>query len=550
MSADMWDAPFLARNAANYTPLTPLSFLRRAAAVFPDHPSYVHGAHTYTWTQTYERSVRLASALTQRGIGLGDTVAVIAPNATALFEAHYGVPMAGAVLNAVNTRLDADTIAYILDHGEAKALITDEHFSAAVKEALARRESGREILVIDAADDQAGAAPAGSGERLGEITYEDLLAEGDPGFAWPMPDDEWRAIALNYTSGTSGRPKGVVYHHRGAYLMAIGTAAGWPVAAHSRYLYTVPQFHCNGWCHGWMLPIVAGTAYSCRQVAAKYIFDTIADHKITHFAGAPIVLGMLINAPESERRKFDHAVKVFTAGAPPAAAVLESAAKLGLDVTHVYGLTETYGHAAMCPAQPAWDGMDFAAVAEVKARQGVALPTAEDMQVFHQETGEPVPHDGETLGEIAFRGNVVMKGYLKNPQATEECFKGGWFRSGDIAVVYPGGYAQIKDRMKDIIISGGENISSVEVEGVLHRHPAVALAAVVAKPDEKWGETPCAFVELKPGAQAPAPEDVIAHCREHLAGFKCPKHVVFGELPKTSTGKIQKFILRERAREG
>ncbi|MHC8508757.1 MAG: AMP-binding protein [Rhodospirillales bacterium] len=550
MSADMWDAPFLAQNAANYTPLTPLSFLRRAAAVFPDHPSYVHGARTYTWAQTYERAVRLASALTRRGIGLGDTVSVMAPNATALFEAHYGVPMAGAVLNAINTRLDADTVAYILDHGEAKALIADEHFSAAVKEALARRESGREILVIDAADDQAGAAPEGSGERLGEITYEELLAEGDPDFNWPMPDDEWRAIALNYTSGTSGRPKGVVYHHRGAYLMAIGTAAGWPVPSHPRYLYTVPQFHCNGWCHGWMLPIMAGTAYSCRQVGAKYIFDAVADHKITHFAGAPIVLGMLINAPESERRKFDHAVKVFTAGAPPPAAVLESAAKLGLDVTHVYGLTETYGHAAMCPAQPAWDGMDFAAVAEVKARQGVALPTAEDMQVFHQDTGEPVPHDGETLGEIAFRGNVVMKGYLKNAEATEACFKGGWFRSGDIAVVHPGGYAQIKDRMKDIIISGGENISSVEVEGVLHRHPAVALAAVVAKPDEKWGETPCAFIELKPGAQAPAPEDVIGHCREHLAGFKCPKHVVFGELPKTSTGKIQKFILRERAKEG
>jgi len=545
----MWDEPYLARNAANHVPLTPLTFIRRAADVFPDHPALVHGSHTYTWKQTYERCIRLASALTKRGVGLGDTVAVFSPNTPALFETHYGIAMAGAVLNANNTRLDPETIAYILEHGEAKVLITDEHLSPSVGAALKALGDDHGILVVDIADDQAGPTPAGAGERLGTITYEELLAEGDPAFDWQMPADEWQAIALNYTSGTSGRPKGVIYHHRGAYLMAMGTVAGWPIPMHPRYLYTVPQFHCNGWCHGWAMAIVAGTTYCCRQVSAKFIFDTIADHKITHFGGAPIVLGFLINAPAEERRTFDHPVQALTAGAPPPAAVLQAAQELGLDVMQVYGLTETYGHTVQCAPQPSWDGMDFTELAEIKARQGVGFVTTEALDVFDQETGAPVPHDGVTLGEIVIRGNTVMKGYLKNPEATAEAFKGGWFRSGDIAVVYPGGYVQIKDRMKDIIISGGENISSVEVEGVLHRHPAVALAAVVAKPDDKWGETPCAYIELKTGKSVTA-EDLIAHCRENMATFKCPKHIVFEEIPKTATGKIQKFVLREKARHG
>lgn len=544
----MYDEPFLARNDANHVPLTPLSSLRHAAAIFPDHPALIDGARTFTWRDTYERCTRLASALSQHGVGLGDTVAVMAPNVPALYEAHFGVAMAGAVLNAINTRLDADTVAYILTHGEAKVLITDEHLSKSVKAALALVGSEHGILVIDINDTQAGPAPDGAGERLGSVTYEEFLAQGDPDFAWQMPADEWQAMCLNYTSGTSGRPKGVVYHHRGSYLMAMGTATSWPLPRHPRFVGIVPWFHCNGWCHPWASAIMAGTTVCTRVVSAKVIYAAIADHKVTHFGGAPIVLGMLVDAKDEDRRDFDHHVEVYTAGAPPPAAVLEAVENLGFEVTHVYGLTETYGHSVHCPRQAAWDGLPIAELADMKARQGVTYSTTEAIEVVDTETGTPVPHDGQSMGEIMIRGNVVMKGYLKNEAATKECFEGGWFHTGDIAVVYPDGYIQIKDRMKDVIISGGENISSVEIEGVLHRHAAVALAAVVAKPDDKWGETPCAFIELKDGASATAAE-IIAHCRDHLAGFKCPKHVEFVEIPKTATGKIQKFVLRERARQ-
>jgi fatty-acyl-CoA synthase len=549
MSGSMYDAPFLAQNAANYVPLTPLSPLKRAADVFPDHPALIDGARTFTWAQLYDRCVRLASALSKRGVGYGDTVAVMAPNVPALYEAHFGVAMAGAVLNAINARLDAETVAYILAHGEAKVLITDEHLSKSVKAALDMLGRDHGILVIDINDAQAGPAPDGAGERLGLFTYEDFLAQGDSDFAWHMPRDEWQAICLNYTSGTSGRPKGVVYHHRGAYLMAMGTATGWPLPMHPRFVGIVPWFHCNGWCHPWASAIMAGTTVCTRAVTAKAIYDAVADHKVTHFGGAPIVLGMLLHAKDEDRRDFDHHVEVYTAGAPPPAAVLEAVETLGFAVTHVYGLTETYGHTVHCAPQQAWAGLPMGELADLKARQGVVYPTTEAIEVFDPDTGAPVPRDGETLGEIAMRGNTVMKGYLKNEAATAECFRGGWFRTGDIAVMHPDGYVQIKDRMKDVIISGGENISSVEIEGVLHRHPAVALAAVVAKPDEKWGETPCAFVELKDGASATA-DEIIAHCREHMAGFKCPKHVEFCEIPKTATGKIQKFVLRERVRGG
>ncbi len=533
----------LEQNAANYTPLSPLSFLPRTAAVYPEHTAVVHGSWRTSWAQTYTRCRRLASALAARGVGAGDTVAVMAPNTPPMFEAHFGVPALGAVLNALNVRLDADTIAFILDHGEAKVLITDCEFSEVIKAALT--QLGRDILVIDIDDPQA----AGGGERLGEIEYEDLLAEGDADFAWKLPDDEWRAISLNYTSGTTGNPKGVVYHHRGAYLNAVGNVMTWGMTQHPIYLWTLPMFHCNGWCFPWTITAQAGTHVCLRRVEAGPIYQAIAEHKVTHLCGAPIVMQMLLGAGKNERRDIDHQVEFMTAAAPPPAAVLRAMADAGIRVTHVYGLTEVYGPAVVCAWHKEWDSLPIEEQARLKSRQGVAYVVEEGLMVADAETLEPVPKDGETMGEVFLRGNIVMKGYLKNPAATREAFAGGWFHSGDLGVWHADGYIELKDRSKDIIISGGENISSIEVEDVLYRHPAVAAAAVVAKPDDKWGETPCAFIELKADAAVEAAE-IIAFCRENMARFKAPRHVVFGPLPKTSTGKIQKYVLRQRAAEG
>ena len=535
----------LDRNAANYTALTPLGFMARAAQVFPGHPAVVHGAESRSWAETYARCRRLASALQRRGIGAGDTVAVMAPNTPPMFEAHFGVPMAGAVLNALNVRLDAATIGFILDHGEAKVLITDTAFSETIRPALAALD--RDILVIDIADPLAAGDPQGPGERLGETDYEALLAEGDPDFAWAPPDDEWRAISLNYTSGTTGNPKGVVYHHRGAYLNALGNIQVWGMTPHPVYLWTLPMFHCNGWCFPWTVTALAGTHVCLRRAEAKAIYDAIADHRVTHLCGAPVVMQMMLSAQAEARRDFDQKVRMMTAGAPPPAAILASVAERGIEVTHVYGLTEVYGPVVVCAWHAEWDALPVAEQAALKARQGVRYPVLEDLMVADPETLRPTPKDGETLGEVFLRGNVVMKGYLKNPVASKEAFGGGWFHTGDLGVWHPDGYIELKDRSKDIIISGGENISSIEVEDVLYRHPAVAFAAVVAQPDETWGETPCAFVELKPEAAADE-QEIIAFCRDSMAHFKAPKAVVFGPLPKTSTGKIQKFVLREKAR--
>ncbi len=530
----------LGQNPANYVPLTPLSFIARAADVYPDRVAVIHGDTRYSWGQVYQRCRRLASALRARGIGPGDTVAVFSPNTPAIFEASFGVPMAGAVLNTVNTRLDAKSIAFILRHSEAKVLITDVELSEVAAEALGQLAASP--LVVDVED-----PPAASGKRLGELTYEALLEGGEPDFDWVHPPDEWDAISLNYTSGTTGNPKGVVYHHRGAYLNALSNAIGWNMGPHPVYLWTLPMFHCNGWCYPWTLAAVAGTSVCLRKVHAGAIFDAIADHRVTHFCGAPIVLGMVLNARPEERREFDHPVNVMTAAAPPPAAVLEKMAQRGFRVTHVYGLTETYGPATICAWKDEWDALDPQAQAALKSRQGVRYHVLEGLTVMDPKTMIPVPPDGETLGEVMFRGNIVMKGYLKNPDATAEAFAGGWFHSGDLGVMHPDGYIQLKDRSKDIIISGGENISSIEVEDVLFRHPAVLDAAVVARPDEKWGETPCAFVTLREDADPVSSEAIIAFCRDNLAHFKAPRTVVFGPLPKTSTGKVQKFKLRERA---
>ncbi len=530
----------LGQNPANYVPLTPLSFIARAADVYPDRVAVIHGDTRYSWGQVYQRCRRLASALRARGIGPGDTVAVFSPNTPAIFEASFGVPMAGAVLNTVNTRLDAKSIAFILRHSEAKVLITDVELSEVAAEALGQLAASP--LVVDVED-----PPAASGKRLGELTYEALLEGGEPDFDWVHPPDEWDAISLNYTSGTTGNPKGVVYHHRGAYLNALSNAIGWNMGPHPVYLWTLPMFHCNGWCYPWTLAAVAGTSVCLRKVHAGAIFDAIADHRVTHFCGAPIVLGMVLNARPEERREFDHPVNVMTAAAPPPAAVLEKMAQRGFRVTHVYGLTETYGPATICAWKDEWDALDPQAQAALKSRQGVRYHVLEGLTVMDPKTMIPVPPDGETLGEVMFRGNIVMKGYLKNPDATAEAFAGGWFHSGDLGVIHPDGYIQLKDRSKDIIISGGENISSIEVEDVLFRHPAVLDAAVVARPDEKWGETPCAFVTLREDADPVSSEAIIAFCRDNLAHFKAPRTVVFGPLPKTSTGKVQKFKLRERA---
>ncbi|MGI9607364.1 MAG: acyl-CoA synthetase [Acidimicrobiales bacterium] len=538
MTTNPYDA--LPKTAANHVPLTPLSFLRRTVDVHPQREAVIYGERRYTWAEVGDRTTRLASALTSEGVGIGDTVSIIAANTPELFEAHFGVPMAGAVLNAINTRLDVDTIAYILDHSDAKVLITDAAFADRVGSALKRLD--RSIAVIDIED-----AAGPGGQRLGDRTYEEFVASGDAEFAWRMPADEWQAHALNYTSGSTGKPKGVVYHHRGSYLMSMGTVVGWELTSKPTYLYTVPMFHCNGWGHAWTMALLAGTVVCIRDVTAQGVFDAIADHGVTHFGGAPVVLGMLVNAGSDERRRFDHTVKAMTAGAPPPAAILKAVEAIGFDVMQVYGLTETYGHVSQCEWRDEWEELDFDGRADKKAWQGVTMPMSEELAVFDVETMTPVPRDGETQGEIFMRGNTVMKGYYKDQASTGAAFAGGWFHSGDAAVWRDNGYIQITDRLKDVIISGGENVSSVEVENILYKHPAVLAAGVVAKPDEKWGEVPMAFVELKPDHDATA-DEVIAFCREHLAGFKTPKAVEFGVLPKTSTGKIQKFLLREKAR--
>jgi 3-(methylthio)propionyl---CoA ligase len=531
----------LDRNPANYVALSPLSFLARAAEVYPQRIAVIHGERRLTWAQTYQRCRRLASALARHGVGVGDTVAVMAPNVPAMFEAHYGVPMTGAILNTLNTRLDAEAIAFMLAHGEARVLIADREYSSTIARAL--RQIERKPLVIDI-DDVLGAG----GELLGEVEYENFIAGGDPDFDWRLPDDEWDAIALSYTSGTTGNPKGVVTHHRGAYLNAISNIVTWAMPHFPVYLWTLPMFHCNGWCFPWTLAALAGTSVCLRRVEAAPIFDLIRRHKVTHFCGAPVVHNMLINAPAELRGGIDQKVSAMVAGAAPPQAVIEGMERMGVDLTHVYGLTEVYGPASVCAKHPEWDALPPDWRAELNGRQGVRYVLQEAMDVLDPKTLKPVPRDGKSMGEIFFRGNITMKGYLKNPQATEEAFEGGWFHTGDLAVIYPDGYARIKDRSKDIIISGGENISTIEVEDVLYRHAHVLEAAVVAKPDEKWGETPCAFVTLKSGAPAVTEQDIIAFCRERLAGFKCPRKVVFGPLPKTSTGKIQKNVLRDLAK--
>ncbi|MBB4039239.1 fatty-acyl-CoA synthase [Microvirga flocculans] len=540
MAATIYDID-LDKNPANYQPLTPLAFLERAASVHPDRIAIVHGPLKRSYRDFYARARRLASALAQRGIGRGDTVSVMLPNTPAMLECHYGVPMTGAVLNTLNTRLDAKILAFSLEHSEAKVLITDREFSATIKAALA--QSSRKPLVIDYDDPEF----TGAGERLGALEYEDFLDGGDPDFVWSPPQDEWDAIALNYTSGTTGDPKGVVYHHRGAYLLAMGNILTAAMGQHPVYLWTLPMFHCNGWCFPWSLSLVAGTHVCLRAVRAKPMYDALADHKVTHLCGAPIVMSALLNAPASERRPLPHTVKFMTAAAPPPEAVLAAMKAAGFDVTHLYGLTEVYGPAVVNEWHQDWDALAPGEYAAKKARQGVRYPVLEALDVLDPVTMQPVPADGQTLGEVMFRGNVVMKGYLKNPAGTAKAFEGGWFHSGDLGVKYPDGYVQLKDRSKDIIISGGENISSIEVEDALYKHPAIQAAAVVAMPDEKWGETPCAFVELKPD-QSVSAEDIVAWCRQNLASYKCPRTVIFTELPKTSTGKIQKFQLREMAR--
>jgi fatty-acyl-CoA synthase len=531
----------LDRNAANFQPLTPLSFLARAAAVYPDQTAIIHGKLAWTYREFFARAKKLASALAKRGIKRGDTVAAVLANTPAMLEAHYGVAMAGAVLNTINTRLDAVIIAFTLDHGEAKVLITDREFSKVVKDALATCKA--KPLVIDYDDPEF----AGPGERLGNLAYEDFLSQGDADFAWLMPNDEWDAISLNYTSGTTGDPKGVVYHHRGAYLLAMANVITCAMGKHPVYLWTLPMFHCNGWCFPWTLSVVAGTHVCLRAVRAAPIFDAIATHKVTHLCGAPIVMSTLLSAPEEERKPLPHVVEFVTAAAPPPESVLAAMKAAGFNVTHVYGLTETYGPASVNDWHREWDALPASEQAARKARQGVSYPVLDALDVRDPDTMQAVPRDGETLGEVMFRGNVVMKGYLKNKTSTAAAFAGGWFHSGDLGVIHPDGYIQIKDRSKDIIISGGENISSIEVEDALYKHPAVQVVAVVAKPDEKWGETPCAFVELKPDATATA-EELIAWCRNHLAAYKCPRYIVFETVPKTSTGKIQKFKLRDRAK--
>jgi fatty-acyl-CoA synthase len=532
----------LDKNAANYQPLTPLVFLARAAGVHPHHTAVIHGSQRYGYAEFYSRCRRLASALADRRIGQGDTISVMLANTPAMLEAHYGVPMAGAVLHCINTRLDAGAIAFMLDHADTRVLITDTEFAPVMREALAMARV--KPAVIDYRDFECGV----EGERLGELDYEAFLASGDADFAWAMPSDEWNAISLNYTSGTTGNPKGVVYHHRGAHLMCYANTLATGMGQHPVYLWTLPMFHCNGWCFPWSLSLVAGTHVCLRLVRARAIYDAIADHQVTHLSGAPFVMACLLNAGDEDRRPFDHRVAFNHAAAPPPGAVLARMDAAGFELTHLYGLTETYGPATLNEWHAAWDELTPEERLAKRIRQGVRYHALEDLTMMDPETMAEVPADGETLGEVMFRGNIVMKGYLNNRAATEAAFLGGWFHSGDLGVMHEDGYIQLKDRSKDIIISGGENISSIEVEDVLYKHPAVQAAAVVAKADAKWGETPCAFIETRPGAVVTA-DEIIAWCKKKLARYKCPRHVVFTELPKTSTGKIQKFRLREMAKE-
>ena len=535
----------LNKNKANYVPLTPLSFITRAKDIYPNYESVVYGDRSYTWLETYNRCSKFASALTKKGIGLGSTVSIIAANTPELLEAHYSIPMTGGVVNTINTRLDAQTIAYILEHSDAKLLITDTQFSPTIKKALSIY--GKKIPIIDIHDEQA-IFKEGEGEKIGDWNYEEFLETGEDNFNWSFPEDEWQAISLSYTSGTTGKPKGVVYHHRGSYLMSTGSVTAWNMTNKLTFLATVPMFHCNGWGYPWTAALIHAKVVCCRYIIAKDIYHLIDKHKVTHFGGAPIVLNLIANAEDKDKKEIKHKINVLTAGAPPTSAILEKMDNLGFEVMHVYGLTETYGHVLQCAWNEEWNNLPNSEKADLNARQGVRYPNLEEAMVADPETYVPVPRDGKTMGEILMRGNVVMKGYYKNKEATESSMRNGWFHSGDLAVVYPDGYIQIKDRSKDIIISGGENISSVEVENVVAKHDAVSLVAVVAKPDEKWGETPCAFVELAPGKNA-TEEEIIQFCKENMAGFKRPKNVVFGELPKTSTGKIQKFELRMKAKE-
>lgn len=529
----------LDKNAANFTSLSPLSFIRRTAFVYPEYPAVVYGQIRRTWAETYTRCMKLASALTKVGIGFGDTVSVMAPNIPAIFEAHFAVPMTGAVLNTLNIRLDSATIAFMLQHAETKVLITDKEFSDTIVEAIASMENPPTVINIDDKE-------AEGGEFIGDLEYETFLQTGEDVFDWSLPADEWQSISLNYTSGTTGNPKGVVYHHRGAYLNAANNIITWGMNPHAIYLWTLPMFHCNGWCFPWTIAAVAGTSVCLRKVKANAVFDALADEHVTNFSGAPVILGLLINAKEEEKRILTQTVSIMTAGAAPPAVIIEGAEKMGFKISHVYGLTETYGPSVVCDWKKEWDSLPASERAALKSRQGVKYLFLDDLMVANPDTLKPVPSDGKTIGEIFMRGNIVMKGYLKNASASKEAFAGGWFHSGDLGVMYPDGYIQIKDRSKDIIISGGENISTIEVESVLYRHSAVHEAAVVARPDEKWGETVCAFVTLNPSMQS-TENEIITFCKQHLAGFKIPRTVVFCELPKTATGKIQKFILREHA---
>ncbi len=533
----------LDKNDANYVPLTPLSFLERAKDIYPNYEAVVYESRKYTWSQVYKRCLKFASALDKIGIKTGDTVSVLAFNTPEIFEAHYSIPMVGAVINAINTRLDSKTISYILNHSEAKVLIVDRQFHDVIKKAL--EDVKQEIKIIDIDDKDANLKDS---KAIGSLEYEDFLNTGDEDYIWKLPKDEWQAIALGYTSGTTGNPKGVVYHHRGSYLMATGSAVAWNMPNKLNFLYTVPMFHCNGWCYPWTMSMIHGRVICLRNIDVKKIFELIDKYEVTHFGGAPIVLNMLANAPKDQQKELKRKVYVLTAGAPPPSIIFEKMKKLGFEVMHVYGLTETYGHILQCAWNNEWDGLDQDNQNEIKARQGVRYPNTEGVVVMDPETMKPIPHDGKTMGEIMIRGNVVMKGYFKDKEATEKSMEGGWFHSGDLAVTHPSGYIKIQDRSKDIIISGGENISSIEIENTISKHPAVSLAAVVAKPDEKWGETPCAFVELIEGKSS-TEEEIITFCRETLAGFKLPKKVVFAPLPKTSTGKIQKFELRKQAKE-
>jgi fatty-acyl-CoA synthase len=536
----------LPQTPANYAPMSPLSFIERSAQVYPDRLAVVHGsgetALKRTWSELYDRCRQLASALTKEGLGKGDTVAAMLPNTPPMVEAHFGIPMVGAVLNALNTRLDAEMIAFMLDHGEAKAVIVDTEFAPVMRKALALRKSTAPIKVIDVSD----SLYVGDNQPIGSVDYERFIAGGDPTFKWALPESEWDAIALNYTSGTTGNPKGVVYHHRGAAAAAISNILEWDMPKHAVYLWTLPMFHCNGWTFPWAIAARAGVNVCLRRVEAQAIFDAIREHGVSHYCGAPIVHSLLVNAPDAMKQGVPAGVKAMVAGAAPPASMIEGMERMGFDLLHVYGLTEVYGPATVCAKHEAWDRLDIGERARLNSRQGVTYHLERGISVMNPETMLPVPADGETMGEIMFRGNITMKGYLKNPKATEEALRGGWFHSGDLAVMDPDGYVKIKDRSKDIIISGGENISSIEVEDVLYRHPDVLAAAVVARPDARWGETPCAFLELKEGAQVTA-EEIKTHCKKHMASFKTPKTVVFCELPKTSTGKIQKFALRKQA---